>query len=48
MLIPTDRMVLSSHKKDRIAAVALVELRTVRRMRFCAGGGYKSHRSGEV
>ena len=48
MLIPTERMVLSSHKKDRIAAETLVELSTVRRMRFCAGGGYKSQRSGEV
>jgi hypothetical protein len=48
MLIPTESMSLSIHKKDRIAAGASMKLSIVHRRRFCAWGGYKSQRGGKV
>jgi hypothetical protein len=48
MLIPTESMSLSLHKKDRIEAVASVPLSFVHRRGFCGWGGYKSQRSGKV
>ena len=48
MLIPTENMSLSIHKKDRIAAAASVKLSTIHLRRFCGWGGYKSQCGGKV
>jgi hypothetical protein len=48
MLIATESMSLSIHKKDCIAAVASVKLSTVHLRRFCGWGGYKSQRGGKI